>query len=142
MDAVHPMMVHVPIGLVLVWPWVDLAGRLLGKTDVSRTAVALLAIAVPASLAATVTGQFAYDAAIAAGFKPETLDTHADAPGLLPLQLLLLLGLLTLGVKKWGAPAHGLAILLGFALIVFVVSLGGSGGQLVFEHGVGVRARS
>ncbi|MBI2374163.1 MAG: hypothetical protein HYV07_09200 [Deltaproteobacteria bacterium] len=140
MDTLHPMLVHVPIGLALIWPLVDLAGAAAKRPDVGTTAVVLLGLALPASLVATVSGQRAYDAAIAAGAAPELLDTHADYAGLFPWLLLAVLALRTLGVKKYGAPLRWVSIALGLILIGFVVWIGSTGGELVFGHGVGVRA--
>ena len=134
------MAVHLPIALVMVWPLVDAAGLALGKSDVSWVGVALLVAAVPTALFATVTGQAAYDAGIAAGFSAEMLDAHAQDADLVPWLLLVVLVVRTAGVKKLGRPAHLVALIAGLGLAGFLYVVGSSGGDLVYTHRVGVEA--
>lgn len=138
MNDLHPLVVHFPVALAVVWPLVDAAGLLLSRPDVSRTGVGLLGAAVVASLVATVTGQSAYDRAIAAGIGPDLLDTHGDGGGLVPWVLLALGVLRTAGVHRFGRPAHVGALIAGLAAAAWVGFVGHSGGELVYEHGVGV----
>lgn len=139
MSTLHPLATHLPIALAMLWPLVDLVGVWLGRPDVSRTAVGLLGLGIAAALVATVTGQAAYDAAIAAGRSPELLDTHGDPAGLVPWALLALGALRTAGVQKFGRVAHVSALLLGLAAAIWVGFIGHTGGRLVYEHGVGVQ---
>jgi uncharacterized membrane protein len=140
MNTLHPLATHLPIAVALLWPLVDLVGLWLGRPDVSRTAVGLLGVGILSALIATVTGQAAYDAAIAAGRSPELLDTHGDPAGLVPWALLGLAALRTAGVRKLGRAAHITALVLGFAAAVWVGFIGHTGGRLVYEHGVGVES--
>ncbi len=135
------MLVHVPISLALIWPLVDLAGLISRRPDVSATGLGLLGLAVPASLAASVTGQAAYDVALARGVGGQILDGHAEYAELLPWFLILVLLVRTLGVKKFGPRARFVAVALGLAIGGFVVLIGSTGGDLVFTHGVGVAQR-
>lgn len=138
MSTLHPLAVHLPIAVAMLWPLVDLVGLVLARPDVSRTAVGLLGLGVAGSLVATVTGQVAYDAAIARGFAPEVLDTHAGPADLVPWVLLLIGALRTFGVHKLGRMAHVAAVVAGLAVAGWVGFVGYSGGRLVYEHGVGV----
>lgn len=138
MNTLHPLAVHFPIAIALLWPLVDLCGLALSRPDVSRTALGLLAVGVVSSLVATVTGQAAYDTAIARGYAPELLDAHGDPAGLVPWTLLAVGVLRTVGVQKLGRPAHVAALIAGFAVAAWVGFVGYSGGRLVYEQGVGV----
>jgi uncharacterized membrane protein len=133
------MAVHLPIALVLIWPWIDLAGWLSRRPDVSRVGVALLVFAIPASLFAVVSGQAAFDAAIVARVSPRILETHSEDGDLVPWLLLVIAIVRIAGGIKIGRPARIAAIALGLALGVFVFGVGRSGGALVFEHHVGLR---
>ena len=116
----------------------DGIGLVTRRTDISRVGLGLLALAIPASLAATVTGQGAFDAAIAAGAAPALLNQHADLAALVPWLLLLVAAARWLGAARWGRWGHGAALILGLALWPFVYRVGHSGGELVFRHGIGV----
>lgn len=134
--TLHPMVIHFPIALSLLWPVVDAIGLALARPDVSKVGAGLLALCVPAALVATVTGQSAYEAAIERGYTAEVLDRHADWAGLIPWALLLVLVVRVLGVRRAGRRAHLLAIMMG-ALVSGLVALSGyEGGQL--SHGIGV----
>ncbi len=139
METWHPFAVHVPISLVLFWPVLDLLGLLLKRPDISLAGVLLLASALPATLFATVTGQSAFDAALAGGVSAELLSTHVDRGEVMPWAVLVLLVLRIGGVRKWGRPAHWVALGLGAVVVALVLSVGLSGGKLVHEEGVGVR---
>lgn len=141
MESLHPLAIHVPIGVVLLWPLIDAAGLILKRADISLTALALLILAIPAALFATMTGQAAYDAAIAAGASPDVLNSHADLADLVPWLLLVAAVVRIVGPKRAGAKGHWLAIVCGLAIAALVVNVGYSGGQLVYVHGVGVPAK-
>lgn len=139
METWHPMAVHLPIALILLWPCIDALGLVFRRGDLSALALGLLGVTVLLSMFATATGQFAYDAE-KAKFGTELLDTHADYANLVPWLLLLLVGARALAPVKLGRWAHGVTIGLGFAMGAFIMVVGWTGGQLVYEHGVGVRA--
>lgn len=141
----HAAAVHLPIGLAIVWPIVDLVGLALKQRAVSHTAVGLLVVAVLSSLVATATGQAEYDAAYAAGFGVELLDQHADLASLVPWALLSNLALrlyLPSRAGRRGRVGHVLAVLLGLGLIGLILQVGRTGGTLVYEHGVGVEVEA
>src|SRR5207302_264051 len=72
--SVHPYFIHLPLVLILIWPIVDACGLALQRPDVSKVGLALLLVAVAAALAATTTGQSAFDEAVKAHVDPELLD--------------------------------------------------------------------
>jgi uncharacterized membrane protein len=141
MSELHPLTVHAPLALGVVWWVVDAVGVAWRRDDVSRVALGLLAAAFIGGLAATVTGQAAYDAAIAAGVSSEVLDVHAERADRVPWALLALLALRAWGPRRFGRGAAWAAIAGGAAVSALLVLVGHSGGELVFDHGVGVRAR-
>ena len=134
------MAVHLPIAMMLVWPLVDAVGLVTGRRDVCFVAMALLGLGLVSSLFATVTGQAAFDAAAASGVSVDVLETHTSDADLVPWLVVVCLAVRTAGVKKLGRAGHWAAILLGLAIAVFVGTVGFSGGDLVYDHGVGVRA--
>lgn len=139
METWHPFAVHLPIALVVLWPVLDVLGLLSKRPDLALGGVILLGASVPATLFATVTGQAAYDAAIAAGISPAVLETHVDRGELVPWIMLIVFVLRVLGPKKWGQGARWLALALGVLGIALVTAVGYSGGKLVYDEGVGVR---
>lgn len=142
MASLHPLTVHFPIVLTLLWPVLDAVGLYRSSPDLSRAAMGCLGLALLSSLVATMTGQAAFDAAVEARIEPALLNTHADVANVFPWVLLAMLVLRTAGVVKYGRKAHLGAVLLGFAGFALAWSVGGSGGALVYQHGVGVeRAR-
>jgi uncharacterized membrane protein len=136
MGALHPLLIHLPIALLLLWPLVDLAGLAAKRADVSLTAFGLLLLALPSSLVATLSGQSAYEAALERGFSPQLLDGHADLAGLVPWLVLALLFARGFGPRR----LRPLWISLGLALASMVVWVAKSGGGLVYGHAVGVHA--
>lgn len=134
----HAAAVHLPLTLAVVWPWVDLFGVVLKRRDVSATAFGLLLLAAAASLVATATGQSEYDAAYAASVSVEVLDRHADVASLVPWVLIGLSAARGWGPSRGGRGGHWGSLGLGFAASVMIVYVGHTGGQLVYEHGVGV----
>ena len=139
MDQLHPMAVHFPIVLVLLWPVIDAVGLLLKRIDLCRAALAMLVLAVITSLFATATGQAAFDAAIAKGVDAELLNTHADKSNLIPW-LLLAIAAARFGLaQKLKTKGQIAGIVLGVLLWPLLIATGDSGGKLVFDHGIGVR---
>ncbi len=132
------MAVHLPIALAMVWPFVDGIGLVFRRQDVCRVGFGLLVVAVLAALAASVTGQAAYDVALDAGVAPTLLDTHASNAELVPWILLVVAVLRGFAPKKFGRGGHAVVLALGLAVLALVMSVGASGGDLVFEHRVGV----
>jgi uncharacterized membrane protein len=138
MATLHPMAVHLPIAIALLWPLIDLIGLLTKRPDLSRLAIGLLVLGLVSALLATVTGQAAYDAALELGRAPSLLDGHAQDADLVPWLMLLVLALRTGGAARFGRGAVVASVVAGLLLAGFVIAVGRSGGVLVYEHAVGV----
>ena len=69
-------------------------------------------------------------------------DRHADNANLVPWLLLLLAGVRAFAPQKLGRVGHWGAVALGLAASAFIVVVGASGGDLVYEHGVGVKVQA
>ena len=140
MSELHPVAVHFPIVLALLWPVIDAVGLLLKRADVCRVGLALLLLALLASVFATATGQAAFDEAIAKGAAPDVLNTHADNANLIPWALVLVAAVRLAGAQKWQRKGQIAGIVLGVLLWPLVIGTGETGGKLVFEHAIGVKA--
>lgn len=140
MDALHPAAIHLPLVLVFLWPLIDGLGLAIGSTHLTRLGLGLLGFAALCALFATATGQAAFDVAVERGVDPKLLRTHTEDADLVPWLLLALTALRAWLPTKLGKRGHGIALALGFAMWPFALSVGRSGGALVYEHGVGVRA--
>ena len=140
MAELHPIVVHLPLTLLMLWPVIDAFGLLLKRTDVSNVALALLLLGLVGSLIATATGQAAFDAALAKGADPKVLNTHADNANLVPWALLALVAVRWVAVNKLKRKGHVAAIVLGLSMWPLVITVGHTGGKLVFDHAIGVRA--
>lgn len=138
MAELHPMVVHLPIGVVLLYPFFELAAALTRRRELGAVSLALLGVAVISSLVASTTGEAAYDAAVTAGYDHALLGEHEEWAEMLPWALIAVFAArLYLAFETRFGPWVGVA--LGAALVAFVVQVGNSGGWLVYEHGVGVR---
>ncbi|NJK88932.1 MAG: hypothetical protein HC923_05675 [Myxococcales bacterium] len=135
----HPLVVHLPIGVLLVYPFLELAAAILKRRDVAMVAMGLLGVAAIATLVATTTGEAAYMEAEAAGFGHELLESHEELAEKLPWMVLALLAARVYGALKTSFGAW-IGAIGGFVLIAVVVQVGHSGGKLVYDHGVGVKA--
>jgi uncharacterized membrane protein len=133
----HPMAVHLPIGLVLVYPWLELAAAVSRRKSVWVVALSLLGVAVLGSMFASATGEAAYEHAESLGFSHALLETHEEWSEMVPWLLLGVLGLRLWAAFKvaWG-PWLGFG--LGLAATGFIVQVGLTGGNLTYGHGVGV----
>lgn len=132
------MAVHLPIGLVLIYPFLELAAAITRRRELVAVALTILAVAVISSLIASTSGEAAYDAAIQAGYGHDVLETHEDAAELVPWLLILLFAArLYLALKtRFGA---WVGVVLGAGMVAYIIRVGDTGGELVYEHAVGVR---
>ena len=139
MAEYHPVTVHFPIVLLLLWPILDGLGLWLKKEDLCYVATGLLALALVSALIATITGQAAFDLALAEGYDPALLEKHTLDADIVPWLVLVVALVRSAGVHKFGKKAHALAILMGFCVSGFLLSVAHEGGDLVYAHGVGVQ---
>ena len=135
----HPMLVHFPITLVIIWPFIDVVGLILNLRSLNILAIVLLGLAVVSSLAAATTGEVDEHAAIDLGYSHELLQPHTFLADLFPWVMFAVLVIRILGSVWWGKQGGAwLGIILGFCCCPLVAYIGYTGGQLVFEKGIGV----
>ena len=134
----HPMTVHFPIVLLVLWPLIDGLSVTLKKQEWAQLATGILGLSLLASLFATITGQAAFDEAIAAGYDSDLLERHTLDADLIPW-LIIVLGITRFILpKKLGLKGRWAAVGLGLGLALFLVKVSHEGGNLVYKHGVGV----
>ncbi len=139
MDELHPFAVHFPVALVILYPFFELVAALTKRRDLGWVAIGVLGVAIAGSLFASATGEEAYDVAIAAGFSHDLLESHEELAEKLPWFLIAAFGVrLYLQFKQTYGAWVGFA--LGVVLQIIVLQVGYTGGKLVYEEGVGVRA--
>lgn len=132
------MVVHLPIGIVLVYPWLELAGALTRKAEYGFAALGLLVAGLLGSMFASATGEEAYEHAESMGFSHDLLETHEEWAEMVPWVLVVLLA-----VRFWAGRKTRFGPWVGFGLgmlaLGLIVQVGYTGGKLTYEHGVGVR---
>lgn len=140
----HPLVVHFPISLLVAAALVDLAG-LFWRTSrgLRLSAVLLYGAGALGALAAYITGTRAADTVEVPTEAISTLNTHQD----LALYTLIFFGVyagirvaLFLMKRELAVTLHVLVVLVGIGGQVLVWQTGEHGGELVFEHGIGVGA--
>ena len=139
----HPMLVHFPITLVFVWPFVDIVGLALKNRTLNVLAIVLLSLAVVTSLIAGSTGEIDAHAALDMGYSASVLKQHTFLADIFPWIMFGVLVVRLLGGFWW--PKRGgalLGVILGILCCPLVAYIGYTGGQLVYEHGVGVETHN
>lgn len=136
------MAVHLPIAVIWLAPLIDGLGWWWKKRELDIVAVGLYGLGVVSALFATATGQAAFDAAVAAGYEGKLLNVHADDANLVPWLLILVLVARVVAPMKLPRIGRPLALAGAFAMWPMILTVGNSGGDLVYEHGVGVTRTS
>lgn len=134
----HPMSVHFPIVLLIIWPIIEGLSIKLKKGEWGQLSTGILGLSLLAALFATITGQAAFDEAIAAGYDSDLLERHTLDADLIPWMVILLGIARFMFPKKLGIKGRWLAVSLGFGLAAFLVKVSYEGGNLVYKYGVGV----
>lgn len=140
----HPLIVHFPISLLAAAAIVDLAGLFWRRSKGLRlSAVLLYGAGAVGALAAYITGNRAADSVNVPTEAISTLNTHQD----LALYTLIFFGIyaavrvaLFLMERDLAVALRALVVLVGIGGQALVWQTGEHGGELVFEHGVGVVA--
>ena len=137
----HPQITHGPIVLIIVAFLFEIAGRMLDRDWWRKAAFAMLVLGVVSAYLAVQSGEGASEAAEKQGVPEQTVDAHGDLG-----KLALWFGLGAVVARALAGrmgPVRGAVAGLGLALhLVAAVTVGIAahrGGQLIFEHGAGVR---
>ena len=143
---IHPIAVHFPIVFFLSLAAFDCAMVVLGRTIsgtscAANVSAALAALSGLTAIVAYSFGDMAYDAAIASGVAPDSLELHETIGSL--TALLIVIWALVRGYVWWRRmPIEGglrpavAGIEIAIALLIVVTAY--YGGQLVYELGVNV----
>lgn len=134
----HPLAVHFPIGVILIYPWVELTAAITRQAAYGFVAIGLLVAGTIGSMVASATGEAAFEHAVEKGFSVELLESHEEWSEATPWVFIVVLAFRLFLSKKtrFGAWA---GFGLGLAAVAFVVQVGRTGGELVYQHGVGVK---
>ena len=141
MAPFHPQITHGPIVLIIVAFLFEIAGRVLDRDWWRKAAFAMLILGVVSAYLAVQSGEAASEAAEKQGVPEQTVDGHGDLG-----KLALWFGLGAVVARALAGrmgPVRGAVAGLGLALhLVAAVTVGIAahrGGQLIFEHGAGVK---
>ena len=138
----HPQIVHMPIALIIVALFFELVGRFVDLEWWRKAAFALLILGVLAARAAVLSGRGAGHEAERQGAPEQAVDRHEDIA-----MITLWLGIAAVVARAVAGRAGrartavaGLGLALHLAAAVTVGVAAHLGGELVFEHGVRVKA--
>jgi len=140
-DPLHPALVHFPIVLALILPFVIAAVFVAVKRGTSPTTAWLAAVAVASLLLVStwVTVEAGEDEedVVEDVVGHETLETHEEAGKRFLLLSLVSTLVIAVGVApgRTGRIARGAGGVASLVLAVAVIGLGRSGGELVYTHG-------
>ena len=141
---VHPMLVHFPIALLFVAAGLDVLALLLKRNERLRfSAVVIYVLGALSALASFFTGRKAADAVLLPAAANPLLTEHADWATRLVwfFSIYALIRIADLWRNKQAKAAFAWPLaLIGVGGLFLVYQTGERGGQMVFEHGVGVLA--
>ena len=137
----HPQITHGPIVLIIVGFVFEIAGRVLDRDWCRKAAFAMLVLGVLSAFLAVQSGEAASAGVEKQGVPEQTVDAHGNLG-----KLALWLGLGAVVARALAGrmgPVRGAVAGLGLALhLVAAITVGIAahrGGQLIFEHGAGVK---
>lgn len=138
----HPAIVHTPIALIIVGAVFELAGHALDREWLRKAAFAMLVVGVLGAGFAVLSGRAAEELVERQPIPKEAVHEHEEIA-----QISWWVGLAAVVTRAIAgragaarAAVAGLALLLHLAAAATVGIAGFRGGELVFEHGAGVRA--
>lgn len=144
LGSLHPLVIHFPIVLLLLYAVLEITGILLKKEEVIRGAFIILILGVVSVVAAVLTGNQAEQLAektISSAFRfpEEIVEKHEWFATLTVWYFVLILILRTYLVVKKKFVGRIRYIFIIFAVVgaVLVWSTAEEGGELVYEHGIG-----
>lgn len=144
-SSLHPLVVHFPIAGLIIAALLDLVALVVRRPDLSAAALYVQAIAATGAVAAYFTGEAAEErvehALEARPLVEAVLERHEDLGKIaMYVAVVLVLGRVALVYKGLAEAAGAKMAIAGLSLAAAVlVGLAGFyGGELVYEHGVGV----
>ena len=144
LGSLHPMVIHFPIVLLLLYVVLEISGIVFNKEEIQRGAFVILILGVIAALVAVLTGNQAEELAERTmrpdfNFPEEVLHAHEWYATITVWYFVLVLILRTYMVikKKFVGRIRYIFVIFAVVGAVLVWSTGEEGGEMVFEHGVG-----
>lgn len=135
----HPMLVHFPIALLFTSVLFDLASRTLNRDSLREGALWLLGLGLVTGIAGAIAGSLAEDAAERAGVPEFLIETHETFAHItLGLMALLFLSRLLLR-NRFSSRAFATYLVAAAFGLAAVSATGHTGGNLVYEHGAGMK---
>jgi len=144
-DPLHPAVIHFPIVFILVGA--VLAGAAVAWRRFALLAAICLALGATASVVAVETGhkEKRDEIAVPEGEGRKVLKKHekdGEATRNLAIGAAVLAGLAALARRRWPVAARTIAVVTALAALLAalrVVEVGRTGGELVYQYGVGLR---
>lgn len=140
----HPIIVHFPIALLVVYSLFEISGVLLNKDDLSKIALYLLFLGVITSIGAVLTGNQAADAASeliknGAEIPQELIDTHEEYANFTMwfYTAILVARVYLVLKKKFTRKIKYLFAVLSLAGCFLIYETAEHGGELVYKYGAG-----
>jgi|GEM_PF-1579151 len=138
MPPLHPILVHFPIGLVIVATLLELIGRAIDKPALHRAALVNLVAGTIMGVPTILAGLAAADEVFTTDPAHEIVEVH-ETLAFITGGLLVLLSLWAiLGFKRWGDRAPVLFVIIMVLAMISIGATGYFGGELVYKHGVAV----
>jgi uncharacterized membrane protein len=136
---IHPLVIHFPIALILVMVACDLIGVLGGKKSFISAANIVSVFASLGAIVAVITGTLASDTVWHPEAAHEIMETH-ETVGFIVLGIIIVLTIFRLAIgKKIYGSLGWVALIVGLVGAGFVSYGGYLGGDMVFDHGAGVK---
>lgn len=144
LGQIHPLVIHFPIALLLLYVALEISGIIFNKEEILRGAYVILILGVIASLVAVLTGNQAEELAertISSQFKfpEEILENHEWYATLTVWYFVFVLILRTFLVvkKKFAGRIRYIFIIFALVGVIWIYLTATVGGDLVYKYGLG-----
>ena len=135
----HPMLVHFPIALLFASVLFDVGSHVLKRDGLREGALWLLGLGLVGGIGSVITGGLAEHAAEKAGVAESLIETH-EALAYVTLGIMAFLFLYRLLLRnRFSTMAFVLYLVVAMSGLAAVSATGHTGGNLVYEHSVGMK---